>query len=316
MLYEVDSEERAMLTFFTTPKPFRGHIDVIQRNAIESWTRVHPDAEVILFGDDDGAAEAARELGVRHEPHVTRNEHGTKYLGPIYDRAQEIARNAIVCYVNCDIVLMSDFRNAVERICRWRQQFLMIGRRWDLNVGTPLAFGRVDWEQDVRTLALKEDKQRPPEWIDYFVFWRGLYYRRIPPFVIGRPSWDNWLVWFARASRTPVVDASAVVVAVHQNHDYSYHPDGAMGVWLGEEARANRKLLGGWMHIGTVENATHRLTREGIRRNYRHWIVMGKRAWLAGIRGLWYGCLGITRPARHALGLRQETFVAFSWRRK
>jgi len=50
-----------MITFFTTPKPFRGHIGVIQRNAIESWKRIHPSAEVILFGDEEGAAEAARE---------------------------------------------------------------------------------------------------------------------------------------------------------------------------------------------------------------------------------------------------------------
>ena len=28
----------AMLTIFTTPKPFRGHIGIIQRNALKSWT--------------------------------------------------------------------------------------------------------------------------------------------------------------------------------------------------------------------------------------------------------------------------------------
>jgi len=50
-----------MITFFTTPKPFRGHIGVIQRNAIHSWKLVHPEAEVILFGNEEGAAEVARE---------------------------------------------------------------------------------------------------------------------------------------------------------------------------------------------------------------------------------------------------------------
>ena len=42
-----------MLTIFSTPKPFRGHIGVIQRNAIESWKRIHPDVEIILFGDEE-----------------------------------------------------------------------------------------------------------------------------------------------------------------------------------------------------------------------------------------------------------------------
>src|SRR3977135_969149 len=83
-----------MITFFTTPKPFRGHIGVIQRNAIESWKRIHPSAEVILFGDEEGAAEAARDLRIRHIPSVKRNEHGTKYLSPIFDGAR-ISRTTI-----------------------------------------------------------------------------------------------------------------------------------------------------------------------------------------------------------------------------
>jgi hypothetical protein len=62
-----------MLTFFSTPKPFIGHCNLIQRNALKSWTLLHSDAEVILFGDEEGAAEACRDLGIRHEPNVLRN---------------------------------------------------------------------------------------------------------------------------------------------------------------------------------------------------------------------------------------------------
>ncbi len=32
----------APVTIFATPKAFRGHFSVIQRNAIESWTRLSP----------------------------------------------------------------------------------------------------------------------------------------------------------------------------------------------------------------------------------------------------------------------------------
>jgi hypothetical protein len=38
---------------------------------------VHPDAEVILFRNDEGAAGVARELGIRHLPHAEINERGT-----------------------------------------------------------------------------------------------------------------------------------------------------------------------------------------------------------------------------------------------
>ena len=66
-----------MLTFFTTAKPFRGHDAVIQRNALKSWKLLHPDVEVILFGDEEGAAETCREFGLRHEPAVKGLSRGT-----------------------------------------------------------------------------------------------------------------------------------------------------------------------------------------------------------------------------------------------
>ena len=61
-----------MITIFTTAKPFCGHSGVIQRNALESWKRLHADVEVILFENEEGAAEAARELGIRHVEKVRR----------------------------------------------------------------------------------------------------------------------------------------------------------------------------------------------------------------------------------------------------
>ena len=65
-----------MITIFSTPKPFRGHNGLIQRNALQSWKRLHPDVEVILFGDEEGAAEVCREIGLRHEPEIERSRLG------------------------------------------------------------------------------------------------------------------------------------------------------------------------------------------------------------------------------------------------
>ena len=41
--------------------------------------------------------------------------------------------------------------------------------------------------------------------------------------MIGRPGYDNWLIWRARRSRIPVIDATKELTAVHQNHDYNFH---------------------------------------------------------------------------------------------
>jgi hypothetical protein len=294
-----------MITFFTSPKPFRGHIDVIQRNAIESWKRVHPSAEVILFGEEEGAGKAALELGVRHVPHVKRNSYGTPYLAALVDGAQELTGNSMLCYINCDIILLSNFRAAVERLPGLSSSFLMAGQRWDTDVTEPLDFSRPDWEVSIRQRALTANRQRPPRYIDYFVFSRGLYDRNTPPLVIGRAGFDNWMMWYARHSGARVFDATQVVVAVHQNHDYAHHPEGQKGIYEGEEARQNFAYMQGGRYA-TLENATHRFTAGGIQPNYRHWVVQAKRKTVALCSAIWFALLGMTRPLRHRLGLRER----------
>src|ERR1700688_4352288 len=74
------------LSIFAIPKPFRGHIDIIQRNAINSWTRLEPRPEILLLGEEAGTAAAARDLGVRHEPGGVRNELGTPLLDDFFAR--------------------------------------------------------------------------------------------------------------------------------------------------------------------------------------------------------------------------------------
>src|ERR1035437_7865662 len=245
-----------MITLFTTAKPFLGHSGIIQRNALQSWKLLHPDVEVILFGDEEGAAEVCAEFGLRHEPHVERHSSGLKYIDYMFDRAREIARHEILCYVNCDIIMTSDFFDAFQRIRVAYAEFLMIGRRWDAEIVKPIDFNSLRWSDETRHLASATNNQRDGWWIDYFCFSRDLFYKQIPAFVIGRVYWDNWLVWKALDSRVAVIDASSSVVAVHQNHGYSYHSNGQVGVWADELAQRNLALAGGWRHLCTILDAT------------------------------------------------------------
>lgn len=295
-----------MLTIFSVPKPFRGHIGVIQRNAITSWSLLRPKPEIILFGDEEGTAELAHELALRHVAEVRRNEHGAPLVNDIFAKAQSLAGRDILCYVNADIVLLRDFMNAVQHIAAQRKQFLLAGQRTNVDVEVPIDFGSSDWEIRMRALASKEGVLGGPAAIDYFVFRRGLY-SDVPPFALGRFWWDNWLLWKARSSKVPLVDASpAVVLIIHQNHDYAHHPNGALGLWEGEEASANRKMAGtGGTY--TLQDATHSLTAKGIRRHFGHSFAAAKRRF---VHSLWLPVLASTAPIRHRLGLHRRTFAA------
>jgi len=302
-----------VLSLFTTIKSFRGHIGIIQRNALQSWKALHPDIEIILFGNDEGAAEAVQQFGLRHEPHVERNELGTKRIDYLFARAQAIARHDLLCYVNCDIILMQDFCRALDRVRAAHREFLMVGRRCDLDITEPLVFERPEWAAQLRTLAQRSGRRRAADWIDYFAFTRGLYGADIPPFVL-RVYWDNWLVWKALDSGKPVIDASRAVLAVHQNHDYSHHPQGKQGVWHGEEAGRNAQLAGGWRHLRTIADSTYVLTAQELKPNaVRHWSAAKRYARQAGrvLRNdvwhpVWFAVLGVTRPVRSALRLRSR----------
>lgn len=293
-----------MLTIFSTPKPFEGHIDIIQRNAIQSWLRLGSDIEVMLIGDEPGAGEIARELGILHVAKVERGNGGAKYLGSIFRQAQRHARYDIVCYVNCDVMLMSDFLQAVERVSSWRKNFLMAGRRWDIDIEQPWNFQSSDWESRLRAAVLARGTRLTQHAIDYFVFPRGMY-REIPPLVIGRYWWDHWLLWRARSISVPVVDATANVMAVHQNHDYAYHPQGLYGVWHGQEAQANRQFAGKGRHLFTLDDATHLLTDGEIESNRLYWLAPWRRTFVRLANATWYPALQVTKPIRHALGLRR-----------
>lgn len=301
-----------MLTLFTTAKPFVGHNGIIQRNALKSWKLLGRGVEVILFGDDEGAPEVARELKLRHEARVERSAQGTKRLDYLFERAQTLAQHEIVCYCNCDILLMDDFRRAVQQVALAREKFLMVGRRWDVNIAKEYAFEREDWQEELRSAALRSARQRGPEWIDYFVFRRGLYKGNMPPMVLGRVHWDNWLVWKAQKEGCAVVDASAAVVAAHQHHDYGYHPWGKQGVWNDEEAGNNYRLAGGWRHLRTIADADEVLPAVRLRANHARYLAAAKRYARQAGRTLrhqvaeraWFWILEITRPVRTAAGLR------------
>jgi hypothetical protein len=256
----VSDRRRTSLTLFTVPKRFTGHIGVIQRNAIGSWKHLGKDVDIILCGDDEGVGETARELGVRHISNVERNEYGTPMLDSVFRAAHTASETPYMAFVNADIILLPDFVGAVARLSRSN---LMVGRRWDVELSEPLNF-LGSWEGSVRRALETTGVRASPLWIDYFVFARDSPLVSLPAFAVGRPYWDNWMIYRARSLGIPVVDATSSVDAVHQNHGYAHVPDSSGTRWFGPEAEANAALAGDSPYM-SIDHATHVLTANGVR---------------------------------------------------
>jgi hypothetical protein len=252
----------AFLTIFTAPKPFTNpHIAIIQRNAIQAW-RLLADVEVILIGDEDGILQAAKEFGVKHVPQVERDVKGIPLVNAVMEIGHKYSDSPLLCYANADMILLSDVVKAARRVSERVKDFLLVGQRWDLDLTGPFDFSG-DWESRLRLEVAQRGKFYSPWGIDYFVFPRHLY-TQVPDFTIGRPAWDNWMVYHARTTFRMAIDASPDVLVVHQKHDYSHLP-GNKPPYGSEVAISNLAKAGGRRHVFNILDTNRELKGGRIR---------------------------------------------------
>jgi hypothetical protein len=246
-----------LLTLFSAPKPFTDpHIAMIQRNAIRSWTLLR-DVDVILLGEEAGLARVAKDLEVRHIPDVTRNESGTPLISSMFQLARANTASDLLCIINADMILMSDFVEASKQVVKLKDEFVLLSQRWDYDITAPIDFTE-GWSNRLPASVLGQNQLHRPAGSDFFLFPRGLYID-IPDFAIGRAGWDNWMIYKARMEKWPVIDGTSSIMIIHQNHDYSHLP-GAKPHYEHPDTDENIRLAGGQAAIRyTVVDATHRL---------------------------------------------------------
>lgn len=288
------------LTILAMPKPFRGHIGIIQRNAITSWTTLRPRPEIYLFGEEEGVAEIAAELRINHLHDIARNEFGTPLLDDLLRRAREFVRTPLLSYVNSDIILLQEFIDAVSAIRAQFPKFLGVAHRLNIELAEMLDFaggGETKLRSEILSLGTPGNSTA----IDVFVFPPDLY-QQVPPFAIGRAWFDQWLIKDALRQGIPVVDMTQVARAIHQNHDYAHIADGQQGAYWGEEARRSLVIYGGVPHAFTLLDVTHELLPNG-----RIPRVHFRRATAALQDWLWKTVIQPTSKLRGKLGLHRKT---------
>jgi hypothetical protein len=293
----------APLTILSTPKAFRGLFAVIQRNAITSWTQLHPRPEIILFGADEGTAEICEELRLRHVPEVATTDEGTPLVSDMFLQGQALATTPLVCWSNADVIFTDRLLEAAATAAAHPRPVYLVGQRTDIDQSDPLDFAP-GWQACLEARAHAHGERKPVNWIDYFLFTRGLF-TELPPFAIGRPGYDPWLIWKAADLGADVIDATAWLPAIHQRHDYS-HVGKREDAFNGAEAKRNAAIVDDWRHYHSISYARLALDEHGrigpaTRLHHR----------LARPRTYLGHALRFTRPLRRRLLGEQAT-----WRRR
>lgn len=286
-----------LLSILAMPKPFRGHIGVIQRNAITSWTKLSPRPKIFLFGEEEGTAQIAAELGLAHLRDIQRNEFGTPLLSDLIKRAKEVTDTKLLCYSNSDIILLPAFHDAIGAMSEKFHRFLGIAHRWEIDLNAELDFSG-DQPLDLRALPPGAPGHHTA--IDVFVFPRDVY-ADVPALAIGRAWFDQWLIKDALLGEIPVVDMTNVARAIHQRHEYGHIAGGQQGAYAGEEARRNLEIYGGVPHAYTLLNVTHELLGNGEIRPVRY-----RREKVQVQQWFWRNFVQRTAAVRKRLGLNRS----------
>jgi len=229
-----------MISFLASPKSFNGPAGPNQLYAIQSWLAVHPDAEVLLYGDSDGTAQACESLGAKHVPDVDCSPSGLPYFNAIVGHAARHARHEHQIYLNCDIILDRAVPAALARVSLPR--FLISGQRIDLTAEATQRYQTDPSARDLVELHRRGDAALMPTCsMDYFIFPRGMWHD-LKPLIIGRGGYDNALIAYCLRGHIPIVDATYAIPALHQFHDYGHAKGGRQGVMAGSDAIENRRV--------------------------------------------------------------------------
>jgi len=225
-------------TMFTIPREWIEPYKTRQENAVGSWMQFGVIPNGIFLCDDKGTKEAAERYGFQYVPDCKRNEWGTPCIDDVFLRSQALSKTQIVCYCNTDVILFGSFIKALERCMQRFDNFLMIGRRFDVNLTEKLDFSNERWEHDLFHQVQSRGKEHTRGALDYFAFRKGLY-ETIPEFAVGRSAWDNWLVLDAVKRGVDVVDASQVVTPIHQDMPTKKHAPSKNGKVRNPEKQRN-----------------------------------------------------------------------------
>jgi hypothetical protein len=230
--HDVTSSDCVYLTAFTFVRSLRpDNISAFEHNALVSWTQLKGVCIVSIFAyvDEDSLCPRAG-LHPLIQCLPTRCTHQATGLPQLhcafqdvfaFARKQQHARYA-VAFINSDIVLMPEAGLSLIAVATQLRSFVLVGQRTDVVMSEEVCAPVVDteeWLNSVRRQAALGGRTHFDWGLDYF-FFSGDRYIELPPYLIGRWRWDNWLL-AEHLKIGNVVDGSSTILAIHQQTNVS-----------------------------------------------------------------------------------------------
>ena len=245
------------ISFITTPKPGD---DLPFRNALGNWHAL--DAEVLVL---DGNERQAKELGYRHIVDCERGAFDLPYLNSMVNLARDQALGKFLVLTSDHLIFLSGLSSAIRLVSERFDEFFIVGRRYDLDLNE--IDYRGDWKSTLWAVLQERGGIGSPAAKDYFIFPKSLEIT-IPPFLVGREWWDTWFVWYARQKHIPMIDATQLILGIHQNHKFLTVDGSKKPLTFDDAGVYNERLF--WSLVknpkkgfGSIDYVPHEVVKDG-----------------------------------------------------
>jgi hypothetical protein len=209
--------------------------------SICSWLAASPSANVLLFlnrTEFDLCSRVQFEIDeqfgagrVVFAGKIRADDSGVPYINEWFIEGMRQKTSRYVCFINSDILISARWFSCARQIFKvmgYDRNVLLIGQRIDF-VLIDSEYDKLRFTQNSLLVDIDSMVQRSPhsnycvDGIDSFTFNVNLppfNAAMIPPFLMGRPVWDNWLIgWCNQISDTVTFNLDPPIYHInHVNH--------------------------------------------------------------------------------------------------
>lgn len=189
---------------------------LVHNLTIENWLSFRPFVIPVIFTTELPLADECRTKGWRVFPVRSVGAEDIPVLKDMYLDVMLTFNTLFYGFSNSDILFTNSLLETLVAITESvdvKNPIMIVGKRTNVDHVTEVEGS--SW-QNLISAAQSRGEIFTGRAEDYFITSSTYPWREIPPLVIGRLSYDNWLVYNARKNGQKIVDATGTLLAVHQ----------------------------------------------------------------------------------------------------
>ncbi|OHT04818.1 hypothetical protein TRFO_27602 [Tritrichomonas foetus] len=235
------------ITFITCPRPLSPDKYNSMKLALSSWLAASPKSRILLFvnrSEFDPSDKLPTELDqlfgpgrITYAPSIRHDHKNVPYIDDWFRQGIKQSESKYVSFINSDIPISNDWLRRVKQVFQVMNDkpAVLIGQRIDFDLiddkFNQLRFDQKHLLKDIDKMVQESPhSDHSPFGIDSFTFRIDSLpfdFEKIPPFIMGRYNWDNWIIgWLNQVAETVTFNLNPPIYHInHKRHNFDPNDD-------------------------------------------------------------------------------------------